>query len=522
MLEKVDLELTLSKARYKQIFTPLQNRLGELQREAHDLGVPLVVLFEGWEAAGKGTCINRLVQRLDPRGFKVHPISGPTEDERLRPFPWRFATRMPRRGRMAVFDRSWYGRVLVKRVERLVSPDTWRQAYDQILQFERQHVDDGAVIVKFWLHISKKEQKRRFKKIRKDPSLAWKVGEAEPREHKRYKAHALAVEEMLERTSTAAAPWTVVEATCSRFARVKVVETLVDAVQQAVHSARAAQEDRTARAAAPEVVDVPGESGGKKKRGQSQPPGGKRVTRSDTLLERVDLTRELTQEGYTARLRPLQRRLRQLEHEMFQARLPAVIVYEGWDAAGKGGNIKRLVNRLDPRGYEVIPVAAPTREELEHHYLWRFWMQVPKAGHLTIFDRSWYGRVMVERVEGFCQDLEWQRAYQEINEFERMVAGQGTVMVKFWIHISPEEQLRRFKEREGNPHKRWKLTDEDWRNRDRWDVYREAVVDMIQRTSTTYAPWTIIAGNNKFYARIQALETVVAAIEAGLKARKKS
>ena len=507
MLEKVDLNLSIPKDQYKLLFTPLQLKLGELQREARELGVPLVVLFEGWEAAGKGTVINRLVQRMDPRGFKVHPISGPTEDERLRPFPWRFATRMPRRGRMAVFDRSWYGRVLVKRVEGLIDQDTWRRAYDQILQFERQHVDDGAVIVKFWLHISKKEQRRRFKKIRKDPSLAWKVGKAERREHKRYAAYARAVEEMLERTSTADAPWTVVEATCSRFARVKVLETLVDATQQALHKARAAKAARTDGAAA-----VPSVGGG-----VEPEPGPERVTRTDTLLERVDLSQELTREAYTARLRPLQRRLRQLEHEMFLARLPAVIVYEGWDAAGKGGNIKRLVNRLDPRGYEVIPIAAPTREELEHHYLWRFWKQIPKAGHLTLFDRSWYGRVMVERVEGFCQEAEWRRAYQEINEFERMVAAPGTVVVKFWIHISQQEQLRRFKEREVSPHKSWKLTDEDWRNRERWDAYREAVVDMIQRTSTTYAPWTIIAGDSKYFARIQALETVVAALEAGLK-----
>ena len=505
MLEKVDLDLSLPRKKYKEIFAQLQLRLGHLQRETLEAGIPLVVVFEGWEAAGKGTCINRMVQRLDPRGFKVHPISPPTEDERLRPYPWRFAIKMPRRGRVAIFDRSWYGRVLVRRVEGLEPKEKWRRAYDQILQFERQHSDDGAVIVKFWLHISKREQKRRFKKIRKDPSLAWKVGKAEDREHRKYKKYSAAVEEMLERTSTAFAPWTVVEATCGRFARVKVLETIIDALRKGLERSRSAS---AAAARAVEPVAEGGEGAGE---------GGERVTRTDTLLERVDLEQRLTREEYAAKLRPLQRRLRQLEHEMFQARLPAMIVYEGWDAAGKGGNIKRLVNRLDPRGYEVIPIAAPSREELGHHYLWRFWRQIPKAGHLTLFDRSWYGRVMVERVEGFCREDEWSRAYQEINEFERMVAAYGTVMVKLWIHISQEEQLRRFKERNDTPHKRWKLTDEDWRNREKWDVYREAVVDMIQRTSTTYAPWTIIAGNDKFFARIQALETVVASLEAGLK-----
>ena len=502
MLEKVDLDLALPRAKYKEIFKELQLELNRLQRETKEAGIPLVVVFEGWEAAGKGTCINRLVQRLDPRGFKVHPISEPTEDERLRPYPWRFAIRMPARGRMAIFDRSWYGRVLVKRVEGLEPEAAWRRAYDQILQFERQHADDGAVIVKFWLHIHKKEQKRRFKKIRKDPSLAWKVGKAEEREHRKYDKYAAAVEEMLERTSTAFAPWTVVEATCGRYARVKVLETIIDALRQGLDRARSSK-----------VAVV---AGGESAEAESEASAAERVTRADTLLDRVDLSQKLEREEYRARLKPLQRRLRQLEHEMFLKRLPAVALYEGWDAAGKGGNIKRLVSRLDPRGYEVIPIAAPSKEELAHHYLWRFWRQIPKAGHLTIFDRSWYGRVMVERVEGFCSEQEWRRAYQEINEFERLVAAYGTVMVKFWIHISQDEQLRRFKEREVTSHKRWKLTDEDWRNREKYPAYREAVVEMIQRTSTTYAPWTIIAGDDKYFARVQALETVVSRLEEAL------
>jgi polyphosphate kinase 2 (PPK2 family) len=244
------------------------------------------------------------------------------------------------------------------------------------------------------------------------------------------------------------------------------------------------------------------------------------VTGGTTLLDRVDLTQTLPKAKYSRSLSRLQKRLRQLEHEMFMARLPAIVLYEGWDAAGKGGNIKRLTGQLDPRGYEVIPIAAPSKQELEHHYLWRFWRHLPKGGHLTIFDRSWYGRVLVERVEGFCTRSEWQRAYQELNEFERMVASHGTVIVKFWIHISPEEQLRRFQERQRSPVKSWKLTDEDWRNRDKWPIYHQAVVDMIRRTSTTYAPWTIVEGDNKYFARIRALKTVVAAIEQGLQARR--
>ena len=495
MLEKVDLSRALPRKDYKSVFEPLQIQLAALQREAHEAGIPVIVVFEGWEAAGKGTCINRLVQRLDPRGFKVHPISSPNEEELLRPFLWRFATKAPSQGRVAIFDRSWYGRVIVERVEKLVPRNVWRRSYDEILQFERQHTDAGAVIVKFWLHISKKEQKRRFKKISSDPALAWKVGKAERREHRLYARYEQAVEEMLERTSTVHAPWTIVEATDGRFARTKVVETLVDAIDRAI------REKQPPEARKPEKA---------KRKG---------AVKTKSLLEMVDLSCTLEKPEYQKLLKPMQAQLRQLEHQMYLKRQGAVIVYEGWDAGGKGGNIKRVTEKLDPRGYEVIPIAAPTTEELGHHYLWRFWRHIPKDGHLTIFDRSWYGRVMVERVEGFCAATEWKRAFQEINEFERMIANQGTVVIKFWLHISKAEQLRRFKERERLEHKRWKLTDEDWRNRKKWSIYHDAVVEMIHRTSTTYAPWIVIEGDNKLHARIQALSTVVKAIKAGLKGK---
>jgi len=228
------------------------------------------------------------------------------------------------------------------------------------------------------------------------------------------------------------------------------------------------------------------------------------------------LSLSLDREEYEKQLDHFQARLRQLEHELYSARIPAAIVYCGWDAAGKGGNIRRLTSGLDPRGYQVVPIAAPTAEEKAHHYLWRFWKQLPKAGHITIFDRSWYGRVMVERVEGFCTEDEWKRAYREINEFERELTEYGTVLVKFWLHIDADEQLRRFRQREQTEFKNWKITDEDWRNREKWNRYKVAVTDMLRRTSTTNAPWTILEANDKLHARIKALKTVAAALEAGL------
>ena len=495
MLETVDLDKSLAQDEYKKVFKSLQFKLSELQRKARNEEIPVVAVFEGWEAAGKGSCINRMVQQLDPRGFKVFPVSAPNKEEQLRPFLWRFAINMPKKGKMAVFDRSWYGRILVERIEKLIPGRIWKKSYDEILQFEKQHVIDGSVIVKFWLHISKNEQKKRFKKISRDPALSWKIGKAELREHKRYNDYEKAVEEMLERTSTANAPWTIVEATCKRFARVKVLETVISAIENALQNKKAIRGTPASEKATVQA-DKPDET---------------------TILDQVDLSVSLEKPDYQSKMKKLQAKFRDLEHEMYIHRLPVIIAYEGWDAAGKGGNIKRLTEKLDPRGYEVTPIAAPSKEELQHHYLWRFWKEIPKAGHLSIFDRTWYGRVLVERIENFCSPVQWQRAYEEIREFERMLTSFGTVIVKFWIHISKEEQLRRFKERESIKRKQWKITDEDWRNRDNWNKYRQAVVDMIERTSTTYSPWTIIAGNDKYFARIQALETVCRAIESGLK-----
>ena len=494
MLELIDLDKKISKEVYGQTFPELEIRLGECQRAARAAGVPVIVVFEGWDAAGKGTLINRFTQAMDPRGFKVHPISAPTKTERFYPWMRRFWTALPANGDFAIFDRSWYGRVLLERVERMTPRREWKQAYDDVQQFEQQLAESGAVIVKFWLHIGRKEQKKRFKRLEKDAATAWKVGKQEWRHHKKYEDWLEAIEEMLERTQTACAPWTVVEATQGRFARVKVFETVIRTVEAELE--RRERHPRPEPQPMPEPVETP--------------------TTQQTILDRVDLSLSIEREPYEKELDELQERLFRLEHELFVARVPAAIVYQGWDAAGKGGNIKRLTRGLDPRGYEVVPVGAPSDEELSRHYLWRFWRQVPKAGHITIFDRSWYGRVLVERVEGLCTEDEWQRAYREINEFERQLADFGTVIVKFWLQIDQAEQLRRFEARQQTPRKEWKITDEDWRNREKWNKYEAAVVDMLGRTSTTYAPWTILEANCKLHARIKALRTVAEALESAL------
>lgn len=236
-------------------------------------------------------------------------------------------------------------------------------------------------------------------------------------------------------------------------------------------------------------------------------------------MDKIDLGLHLLKDDYKQQLREAQVKLRQLQLQIFQKKVPVLALFEGWDAAGKGGAIKRLTDTLDPRSYQVHAFVAPTTEELNYHYLWRFWRQIPREGTIGIFDRSWYGRVLVERVEGFASELEWRRSYKEINEFEAQLTASGCVIVKFWLHISFEEQLKRFEERKNNEFKSYKLTEEDWRNREKWSLYNVAVNQMIARTNTPYAPWTVVPGNDKYYARVHVLETVINAVETEFKKR---
>jgi AMP-polyphosphate phosphotransferase len=488
MLENVVLDQKVDKQEYESKIEVLERRLGELQREIRAQGIPVAVVFEGWDAAGKGTLINRLMQALDPRGFKVHPVNAPTEEERLRPFLWRFWSRTPEKGRLAIFDRSWYGRVLTERVDKLIPKREWTQAYEQIRSFERQMTDDGAVLIKLFLHISKKEQKKRFRRLEATPALSWKVTRQDWRHHRQYEKYREAAEQALAQTDTAYAPWTIVESHDRRFATLKTFANVVRALELAV----AAKTDRPAN--------------------ETTHPGTPEL-REASILDLVDLSAQISRRSYDQKLGRYQKHLRDLEHTIYVRRIPVVVVFEGWDAAGKGGNIKRLTRLLDPRGYEVIPVGAPNDVEKSHHYLWRFWKSLPKAGHMTVFDRSWYGRVLVERVEGFCAPEDWRRAYREINEFEENLVRFGTVLVKFWLHIDQQEQIKRFKEREKTAWKQWKITAEDWRNREKWCAYQEAVEEMLARTSTSYAPWTIVESNSKLFARLKTLKTVTDAIE---------
>jgi len=489
MLEKVDLEKNLAKEDYKNMMSQLELKIGEIQRQARKMEIPVMIVFEGWDASGKGSLLNTLILSLDPRGFNVHSINDPTEEEKSRPFLHRFWTKLPSRGRWAIYEKSWYRRVLEERLYKEFAEKEVGESYHEINSFERMLVNDGAVIIKLFLHISQKEQKKRFEELKRSSTAGWLVMKKDFNQNKHYQEYLHLVEEMIQRTDTAAAPWIIVEAHDRKFAGVKIFTAIIRAIEAKI------QEKKTQ----PNGITV------------SQAVDWEWKSLNSSMLDKVDLSKSLTKEEYEEQLKEYQEHFRNIQYELHLKQKPMLILYEGWDASGKGSNIKRLTQNLDPRGYVVVPVASPNDWEKNHHYLWRFWNIVPKAGQITILDRSWYGRVLVERVEGFCREEEWKRAYKEINEMEEQLVSFGTVLIKFWLHIDQEEQLKRFQEREATPYKQWKITEEDWRNREKWELYREAVDEMLFRTSTTYAPWTIVESNSKYYARIKTLKTVIEA-----------
>jgi AMP-polyphosphate phosphotransferase len=494
MLSSLDLSPSLDKETYLSKISDLMHQLRSLQQSCREQKLPVVVVLEGWAAAGKGTLVKKTIEYMDPRGFTVHPVLAPSPEERRYPFLWRFWQKLPAKGSIGIFYHSWYTHLLEDRLFDCLPPNQVPLVTRDINAFERQLADDGVAIAKFWIHLSEKELKKRVKKYASDELESWRVRPEDWQQAKRYEAYAALAEEMITYTSTGTAPWTLVEGDCQRWARVKVLSQLVATLVQAL-------DRKTLPSSPPPTL----------------PPQEQLLPSEPDFLAEVDLGTKLEKEDYRNRLRWEQMELRKLQLQIFQSDVPVLILFEGWDAAGKGGAIKRLTDTLDPRSYQVIPFAAPTEEEHRYHYLWRFWRKLPGAQTIGIFDRSWYGRVLVERVEGFADEARWRQAYQEINEFEAQLTNAGYVLVKFWLHISPEEQLRRFQERQNDPYRAYKLTEEDWRNREKHNLYYVAVNQMIARTSTPTAPWTIVPGNDKYFARLKVLDTVSAAIEERLK-----
>ena len=492
MLETFDLSIKMPKDEYTEVSEPLILRAGELQREVRKRGRAVIIVFEGWRGSGISQIVNKLLHAFDPRGVRVYATDEPDDLDRDHTLMWRFWTKVPPYGQIAIFDRSWYTSMLIEKFDRSHMDELPPDCISDIIGFEEQLAGDGNLIIKFFLHISKQEQKKRLSELEDDP-FTYQTRYLRRKEGiYQYGLYLPVIEKMLMKTDLPATPWVIVEAEQIKYAHIKVLRTINSMIEGWLENLDSASPDNTQYLAVKGVMQNLGES---------------------NILDTVDLSLGYTKEDYKPLLEKYQDDLRKLQFVTYRQGIPVIIVFEGWDAAGKGGCIIRLTNPLNPRGYVVDPIGVPNDYEKLHHYLWRFYPKFPRKGHITIFDRSWYGRVLVERVEKFCREDEWQRAYHEINAMEERMARSGVVIIKFWLHIDQEEQLRRFTERENSEYKNWKITEEDWRNRKKWDEYEHAVNAMIRKTSTPEAPWTIIPANNKYYARILTLRTVIEAIE---------
>ena len=469
----------------------LRAELLQVQNSLRKADFPVIVLFAGVDGAGKSEAVNLLNEWMDARWLvnRAYVRPSPTDIEIDCPTFQRYWQDLPPRGQIGLFLSAWYSNVLLGSVAQNVTPEDFPAHVERIRRFERTLATDGALILKFWMHLDKKHQRKQLKRLEANPATSWRVTHTDWAHWAMYDRFVQAGDQIIDATDTSLAPWRVVDGADHRYRSITIGEHILSSIK--------------AR------LDQP-----KSKVGSSVKP--KSDQQSDEAnfqpsrvnwLARVNLERTMPKKEYRRRLAQSQGELNRLCRLAKQQQVSSLLAFEGWDAAGKGGSIRRILKALDPRNYHVIPTAAPSQDEQAQHYLWRFWRHIPKGGNTTIFDRSWYGRVLVERVEGFARNDEWQRAFDEINEFEQELVESGVMICKFWLHISQDEQLRRFKDREVTPHKRWKLTEEDWRNREKWDEYEVAVNDMLQRTNPPRAPWTIVPANDKYTARILVLDT---------------
>lgn len=495
MFESATLQHAVSKQDYEREVAALRTALLEAQRTlSATKPFAVLILIAGVEGAGKSETVNLLNEWMDPRFIQTRGFALPNDEEAAHPPMWRFWRALPPRGSIGIFFGAWHTVPIVQRVAKTIAAAEYDRRVDEIMQLERMLHDEGVLLLKYWFHLSKAQQKKRLKALESDKRTAWRVSKLDWANYEHYDEFIAVTEPFLRKTSTGEAPWLVVPGAEERYRSLFVGRHLLQALQERL---------KAGRPKPPAQADVP------------LAPAVDKLN----ILRALKLDQKLDKKAYGSELEKWQGRLARLSRDKKFGRRSVVAVFEGNDAAGKGGAIRRVTAALDARIYRTVPVAAPTEEERAQPYLWRFWRHIPRPGFLTIFDRSWYGRVLVERVEGFCAPTDWMRAYGEINEFEAELTDHGVLVGKFWLAISSEEQLRRFKEREEIEFKRHKITEEDWRNRKKWDDYERAVCDMVDRTSTARAPWTLVEANNKYFARIKVLKTLAETIERGFDRR---
>ncbi|MEL0083183.1 MAG: polyphosphate:AMP phosphotransferase [Gammaproteobacteria bacterium] len=489
MFETAEIGHKVDKATYKKAVVELREALLNAQFQLVEKpDFPVVIVIGGVDGAGKGEMVNLLNEWMDPRHIDSIAFGTASDEERERPPFWRFWRTLPPNGRLGILIGSWYTQPVVSRVLGEATTAELDEAIHRIVHFEQMLTDEGILLLKYWFHLSREQQHKRLKKLEKDPATRWRVTDTDWQRFKIYDQFREVSEHTLRRTSTGNAPWLVVEGNDSNYRSLTVGKSLLTALNTRLAAPTTDPEDHPAPPMIEPVDDL-------------------------NLLQTLAMNQAITKPEYRQALEREQGRLNQLSRHPDFANSSVVMVFEGNDAAGKGGSIRRLAQALDARSYNIIPVAAPTQDELAQPYLWRFWRKLPRRGQFTIFDRSWYGRVLVEKIEGYCEERDWMRAYSEICDFEEQLTEHGILVIKFWLAITKDEQLRRFKEREQIAFKRYKITEEDWRNRERWDEYEQAVCEMVERTSSEFAPWTLIPANNKYHARLEVLRTVSSRLE---------
>jgi len=492
MFESAELGHKIDKVTYHREVPVLREALLDAQLDLLQAGkFPVIILIAGVDCAGKGETVNILNEWMDPRHIETHALRRLTDEELERPPMWRYWRDLPPKGKIGIFLGTWYSNPLLENVLGTIKNAELDQRLERIISFEKMLCDEGALILKFWLHLSRDQQKKRLKSLEKDPATRWRVTDTDWKHFKRYEDFHRVSERMLRATSTAKAPWLIVEGSNPRYRYLTIGKAVLQALRHRLDEPDAT---KGAEFMPPITVAIDGLN----------------------ILQALDLTKSLEKVRYDQELEKWQGRLNLLSRHPKFAAISLVVLFEGSDAAGKGGAIRRVTQALDARLYRIAPIAVPSDEEKSQPYLWRFWRHMPRRGRLGIFDRSWYGRVLVERVEGYCSPADWMRAYGEINDFEEQLVRHRTVIVKFWLAISQEEQLKRFNEREKIGFKRFKITEDDWRNREKWPDYEQAVCDMIDRTSTEISPWVLVEANDKHYARIKVLRTLCKRIEAAL------
>lgn len=490
MFEVAELGHTVEKSVYKAKSAQLRTELLAAQDQLRSCPFSVIIIISGVDGSGKGEVINRLNAWLDAHYMRTIALGEATDEEKERPKFWRFWRTLPAKGTIGIYVGSWYSDPIAQRVYQKIDDNALQAELIQINQLEQLLSDDNTLIIKCWLHLKKEAQIKRLKDLAKNPATKWRVTDKDRQHLGLYDAFIDVAERVLTETSKPYAPWLIVEGSDIRYSSLTVGQHVLERIRQHIQQHM------------PTAFSNPGLANTVNSQIQQY-----------NLLDALDLSLKLDKPSYRKELEKYQGKLNELTRHALAAKRSSILVFEGWDAAGKGGAIRRLTEAMDARHYQVIPIAAPTDEERAHHYLWRFWRHIPRAGQVTIYDRSWYGRVLVERVEGLATPNEWQRAYSEIVNFEEAMLAHGIIILKFWLHIDRDEQMRRFKSREQISYKQFKITEEDYRNREQWDEYQRAVNEMIARTSTSKSPWLLVESNDKNYARIKIIKAYYERLE---------